>query len=303
VQQRRYPLNHTRRASAHLATDLGARRIILDLNEGHDRLARLAELRAVQRDNGCFALDSPSVSPTACRPSAGARASRAYAAPSPAARACGQSSAPAGIRTAGGDADINGAVAGHPATNRNAAGAIDDTVADLDAEAGVGIAAATLRHDLHRPATVEMICTVQPPSNDVRACAVPLAAGAAIATVTRVQAIGTDSFFMVANLYKTAVLSPHCIMASVSSGSPAILSACTKLPPQNPTTRQTRRRIQLSGGQPQHRDHRQQRQQGAMRHQRPRISHMASAARTPGTGHHPATGAAPMKFISPVEHL
>jgi hypothetical protein len=42
-------------ASDHLATDLHAKRIILDLDEGHDRLAKLAALRAVQRDNGCFA--------------------------------------------------------------------------------------------------------------------------------------------------------------------------------------------------------------------------------------------------------
>jgi hypothetical protein len=37
-------------ASGRLATDLHAKRIILDLDEWHTRLARLAELRAVQRD-------------------------------------------------------------------------------------------------------------------------------------------------------------------------------------------------------------------------------------------------------------
>ena len=108
------------------------------------------------------ALDSPSASPTARRPSAGARASRAYAAPSPAARACGQSSAPAGIRTAGGDADINGDVAGHPATNRNAAGS--------RRRHRCGISTPKLELGSQPPRCV-VICTVQPPSNDVRACA------------------------------------------------------------------------------------------------------------------------------------
>lgn len=36
--------------SDRMATDLHAKRIILDLDEWHVRLARLAELRAVQRD-------------------------------------------------------------------------------------------------------------------------------------------------------------------------------------------------------------------------------------------------------------
>jgi hypothetical protein len=94
-------------------------------------------------------------SSTACRPSAGAGAPRAHAMPSAAARACGQSSTPVGPLFAGGDTDTNGAVASHPAANGHTAGAIDVSVANLDAEAGTGIARAALRHDLDGPAAVE----------------------------------------------------------------------------------------------------------------------------------------------------
>jgi len=41
-----------------------------------------------------------------------------------------------------------------------------------------------------------MICTLQLPSNDVRACAVPAAAAAAIATVMTVETTGGDIIFM-----------------------------------------------------------------------------------------------------------
>jgi hypothetical protein len=75
--------------------------------------------------------------------------------PGPAARACGQSSAPAGALTTGGDTDPDGAVARHSAPNGHAAGAGDAIAADFDAEAGVGIAGAALRRDLHAPAAIE----------------------------------------------------------------------------------------------------------------------------------------------------
>jgi hypothetical protein len=75
--------------------------------------------------------------------------------PSAAARASRQSSAPVGTPIARGDTDRDRTVAGHPAANRQAAGAVDDTVAYLDAEAGAGITGAALRDDLHGPAAIE----------------------------------------------------------------------------------------------------------------------------------------------------
>jgi pimeloyl-ACP methyl ester carboxylesterase len=83
------------------------------------------------------------------------------------------------------------AVASHPAANGHTAGAVDVTVADLDAEAGTGIAGAALRHDLDGPSR---------PSNDVRARALSVAEAATIATVMRVETIESVIIFMVANL-------------------------------------------------------------------------------------------------------
>jgi hypothetical protein len=45
-----------------------------------------------------------------------------------------------------------------------------------------------------------MICTVHPPSNDVRACAVRVAATAAIATVTAAATVESETTFMTTTL-------------------------------------------------------------------------------------------------------
>src|SRR5271163_3903732 len=92
---------------------------------------------------------------TACRPPAGASALRTDAAPGAAARISRQSSAPVGATLARGDTDRHRTVACHPAVNGYAAGAVDVTVADLDAETGVGITGAAVRDDPDAPAAVE----------------------------------------------------------------------------------------------------------------------------------------------------
>jgi hypothetical protein len=51
-----------------------------------------------------------------------------------------------------------------------------------------------------------MICTVQPPSNDVRARAVSVAAAAIVATAAATKTVRSDNTFIAVNLFRMSVV-------------------------------------------------------------------------------------------------